>query len=364
MTSDIAKLDADAAVGLDPTVVPVVVSADEVHLRAGPWAGPIVTLQDESRDGKLARVIEEFDAGASIADVVATVEGVEERAVRAVLAELDAKNLVFRADADTDGDAHTDADADTDADTERDRSPLPLRFAADDLDALAATSVLVVSSGRIGPEVAEGLHRAGVGEIRVRHREDDGTDGEFSGADEVAAWAADDSSLADAVEAADLVVAATQRPWCAAAERANELAVEAGTPLAVAEVTGYDVMVGPTVLPGETACYECYRHRRNANVGSAGDYPAFERTACGRRGGVGDLLPLAEIAAGLLVTDAVNVLCYGHGYTVGSVLTFDMSDLSTASNDVLRVPRCETCSRVADSVGRDSLVAPKDLVER
>jgi len=348
MSELIDALDSDVRLRLDPTVTPVVASADKVHLRAGPWAGPIITLEDESRSGTLAPIVEQFDSGASIADIRETVDGTEEEAVRQIAAELDSKNLLRRADEGT----------------EQDRSPLPLRFSADDLQVLASKSVLVVSSGDIGPSVVAKLSRAGVGEVRVLHRREEGTEREFSSADAVEAWDEREQSVADAVESADVVVAATQQPWAAAAERANELALDSGTPFTHAEVTGYDVVVGPTVLPGETACYECYRHRRNNNIGAPGEYPGFERTAVGREGVVSDYLPLSDIAAGFLVVDVVNLLCYGHGYTVGSVLTVDAATLSVESNDVLRVPRCDACSDVVDDIGRDSLFSPDDLVKQ
>lgn len=347
VTRAFRSLDRTVPVRLDPTVVPVERGPDEVQIRAGPWAGPILTLRDDGGDGTLVSVVEELDSGASVSDVAAAVEGASESDVRDVLAELDRKNLVRRGR----GTSATD------------RSPRPLRFAADDLDALATKSVLVVSSGPIGRTVTGMLSQAGVGEVLLRQRRVAGTGESVQGTDDVATWD-EVADLARLVDDVDLVVTATRQPWRAATTRVNELAVGSGTPLARAAVVGYDVVVGPTVLPGETACYECFRHHRNATVPEADAYRSYETAAVGREGGVADRLPFSAVAAGLLVTDVVDVLCYGHGFTVGSVLTFDMATLSMEANDVLRVPRCDACGEVDGPIGRDALFTVEDLVKR
>lgn len=347
MTDAVASLSASEPIRIKPTVVPVVASPDEVQIRAGPWAGPILTLSDESRDGVLAPLIELFDAGATITEAVATVDGVNETDVRAVLSELDGKNLIERTES-----------------SQRDRSPLPLRFSRSDLEPLAEASVLAVTDGRIGPTVVEMLADAGVGSIHARHRNAMSTEPDFEAATTVDTWDEDDGSIADLIEQVDLTVTATERPWRAAATRVNELTLTTGTPATYAEVTGYDVVVGPTVLPGETACYECFRHHRNQSVRGADSLADFERAAADSGAAVADRLPFGAIAAGFLVTDAVNLLCYGHGYAVGTVVTYDMSSLSTESNDVLRMPRCSACSDVAESVGRDPLFTVSELADR
>lgn len=343
MNDAVASLSSTTRVRLDPSVVPVVLSPDHVQLRAGPWAGPILTLRDEEYSGTLGPAIDQFDGGASIADVTAAIDDVDEETVRQLLAAIDEKNLLQRA-----GAAGT-----------KEPSSQPLRFGRDDLATLASKSVLVVSSGEIGPRVVEMLTDAGVGEVSVCHRHDDGTAGAFESAMAVSTWDDEAQSLPDLLERVDLAVTATDRPWAAATRRVNELALEAGTPLARGTVTGYDIVVGPTVLPGETACYECYRHHRNTTIPSPETYEEFERAAAGRT--IDTRLPFSAIAAGFLVTDVVNVLCYGHGFTVGSVVTYDMAGLSMEANDVLHRPRCEACSDLTAGIGQDALFTIEDL---
>lgn len=347
MNNDIKLLDPHTRVRIDPTIVPVIVDKDEVHLRAGPWAGPIVTIQDESHDGTLAATIKMFDSGASIIDVLETVENIEESDVRKILAKLYSKNLLRKIDGNI----------------EREPSPLPLRFSRRDLDELSSKSVLAVTSGNIGPNIVDKLARAGVGKVHVRHRQNDGTGDEFTSADEVETWE-DKQTTSDVIETVDVIVTATQQPWSPVIKHVNELAVETGTPLACTEFTGYDVIVGPIIIPGETACYECYRHRRNNNIGLSDTYMGFEQSAVGGNNGLTDRLPFTDIATGFLVTDIINLLCYGHGYTVGSIISFDMSSLTMSSNDVLRLPRCEVCSEVAETISLDSIISPNQLIEK
>jgi len=348
MNSPSESVGSDQQIGINPTIVPVVLSANEVQFRAGPWAGPIVTFEDESNDGTLASVIEQFDGGASIEEVMTAVDGVSEQEVRQVVGELHAKNLIKRMD------GHTEIE----------RSPRPFRFSIGDLQTLTSKSILVVSSGQIGPTIVDMLVDAGVGTIYVRYRGDDGTAGSFDPGTNVGTWRGADPSVAELVNKVDLVLASTQQPWREAAARTNELAIDSSTPFAHAEVTGYDIIVGPTVIPGDTACYECYAHHRNQNVKETEAFDAFMDDATGREDVVAERLPFTQIAAGLLVTDIVNVLCYGRGFTTGTVITYNMIDLTTETNDVLRLPRCNACSELDNTVGRDALFTIQQLLDK
>lgn len=345
ITDAIDSLSSDTTVRIDPTVVPVELSADEVHFRAGPWAGPIITLRDEGRDGTLASVVAHLDMGTTIGEIMNRVEGVNELDVRHILSELDRKNVLRKMN----GDSVVDP------------MPLPLRFAQSDLKTLKSTEVLVMSSGEIGPLIVEMLASAGVGNVFVNHRRDDGTSGTFDGATTVQAWDESEPQINDRVEEVDLCISATMQPCPGASTLVNKLALKAGTPSVYANVTGYDITIGPTVLPGETACFECYNKHRTGNMSSGDGYEAFEQVAKNRTGTVTDCLPFAEIAAGFLATDIINFLCYGHGFTVGSIVTFDMSNLSMESNDVLKFPRCDICGELNDTLGRDALFTIHNL---
>jgi bacteriocin biosynthesis cyclodehydratase domain-containing protein len=62
-----------------------------------------------------------------------------------------------------------------------------------------------------------------------------------------------------------MVVMATGRPFPDVAADLNTVCVSNGIPWLQAHLWGVRLSIGPTVLPGTTACYECYRRRLAAN---------------------------------------------------------------------------------------------------
>lgn len=330
---------------IEPTIAPVMLSPDEVHFRAGPWSGPRLTLSDEEREGKLADLIDQFDGTQTLETIFERFDDEDEPTIRHVVRELANQDIL------TDGTKTASTPA-------TDRSPLPVRFSLSDRAVLDSKSVLVVSSGAIGTHLTSMLSDAGIGGITVRHRERDRFD-ESASAEELDP---ETDSLRDEIAAVDMVVVGVDDPWPTALEQVNAIAQETDTPFVYTEVVGFDVNIGPTVIPGETACYECYRQQARMNIDSPDRYEAFERQASDRSRTTGAVLPFAQIASGFVVTDVVNYLCYGYGYTVGSVISYGMNDFSFESNDVLRMPRCESCDRTQTDHGTDSLFTVETLV--
>lgn len=340
-------LDRDARPRIDPVVVPVTISPDEVHFRSGPWSGPIATLTDESRDGTLAAIVDSLDGTLTAGEILDRFDRADEDDIRTVISELEDRKIV--------------SDAAESPDTAVvERSPLPVRFSQRDRDVLDAKTVLLVSNGRLCDRLASMLSRAGVGTVDVRHGGDMPTDSSVTGR----IFDPTDERLRADVRAADMVVFAVERPWRSAVERVNAAVQDTGTPLLCAEAVGYDLSVGPTVLPGETACYECYAARRRMNLEAPERYDEFERQMDAPFGPFEGALPFPELVGSLAATDAVNYLCYGYGFTVGKTITVDVSSFAFEANQVLRLPRCDACGPHEGEVGYDSLFTVRSLVER
>lgn len=206
---------------IDPTIVPVRLGPDEVHFRAGPWSGPILTLSDEDREGKLAEVIAHLDGIQTLESILETFDDEDEPTIRHLIQKLAKQNILF--------DASETGDADR-----TDRSPLPMRFSASDSESLASQSVLVVSAGEIGSHLVSMLAEAGIREITVRHRGQQPFDQNVS----ASAFDPETDSFRDEMAAADMVVCAVQDPWPAAIERTNVLAHETETPSATLRWSG------------------------------------------------------------------------------------------------------------------------------
>ena len=129
-------------------------------------------------------------------------------------------------------------------------------------------------------------------------------------------------------------------------------------PVALKDLVGY---VGPLVVPGETACYECLRARQNSHLDDpelrrAGEAVAFEgQAATGFHPAMASIL--GDIAA-------MELVKFYSGWLVprlaGSVVEVNLLATAMTARKVLRVPRCGVCGssrrRPAVSLDKQALM--------
>lgn len=300
---------------IHPSFTPVEVSPDEVQFRVGPWSGPVYTIQDDDGDGEVRRLVRALDGTTPVREIVGDFEGETREQVVSILAALAEKGVLAPGRDDPDDAARYGAT----------RASL----SEDDLAAARQQDVAVVGGGTTADLVAGNLRGMDVDPATVAP-------------DERAVFP-------EVVEAADLVVCALDQPHPGLLADLNRRAHDAGTTWLVGQIHGLDGLVGPTVVPGETACYECFRERALANVAfrtdAYGEAYAAEATPM-------KIPALAQIVAGYLTLDAFHLLVGNVGFTAGSVLHLDFFDFAVESNEVLKRPRCEVCGRDRDAPQR------------
>jgi ribosomal protein S12 methylthiotransferase accessory factor len=147
----------------------------------------------------------------------------------------------------------------------------------------------------------------------------------------------------------DFALACLDGPSPLVLEAVNAAALETGTAWVAAQVVGGTGLLGPTVLPRQSACYTCYQLRRDANL-DANDLEgvaAFEarlRQLPSVRTGLVGPRPLAAALGGLLALEAVRLLSgLGLPQTVGRVLRVDFLGPQPSMHRLLRFPRCPSC---------------------
>lgn len=330
--STIARLERDVPYPeIHPSFTPIEVTPDEVQFRVGPWSGPVYTIQDDDGDGDVRRLVRALDGSTAVRDVVAEFDGETREQVVSILAALAEKGVVT-AGATGDGSVADDAAR---------YGAVRASLSDDDVDAARRKDVAVVGGGTVADLVTENLAEMGVDPVTVAPDER--------------------AVLGEAVEAADLLICAVDRPRPDLLSDLNRRAHDAETAWLVGQIHGLDGFVGPTVFPGETACYECFRERMLANVEFGND--AYRSDYAEKATAMG-LLPLAQILAGYLTLDAFHLLVDDVGFTAGSVLHFDFFDFSVESNEVLKLPRCDACGRDPGSPQRfvtvEQLVAERE----
>ncbi len=181
---------------------------------------------------------------------------------------------------------------------------------------LRGASVGVIGDSWAGEAIARILHSAGVGTV-VR-----------------GGW--------DGVDAVDLTVVAPSAIESPRLTGWNALALESGRCwLGVRPFDGLIATVGPLVVPGESACYECLLHRLAAHLEYGRDLLRIESSPPT----AGELAPVHAITAGVA---AQLVLGWAAGCDTtlpGALHVLELRPvLSVASHPILRVPRCPACS--------------------
>lgn len=142
-------------------------------------------------------------------------------------------------------------------------------------------------------------------------------------------------SAAVAETSPDLVVYCPDAFSEIVADALNELALVASTPLLFYRNRAAEVEVGPLVLPGDTACYVCYRLRRRA----AG--MPLERPVQDEFDGAG-----LNFALGVdwLAMDVIKFLTrIAEPVAYGRMLRLSFASAIPSVHPVLKLPRCPAC---------------------
>ena len=104
--------------------------------------------------------------------------------------------------------------------------------------------------------------------------------------------------------------------------------------------------MGPTIVPYETACYECFNLRQKSNVPDIAEYQVVEQFQRTNRLS-SDWLAFTP-GAGLLALEVLKAITwfmppagYAHLYSL-NLLTME-----SKRHPVLKIPRCPACGRPA-----------------
>jgi adenylyltransferase/sulfurtransferase len=234
---------------------------------------------------------------------------------------------------------------------------------------LAVSRVTIIGLTPIGVAAARALAAAGVGSLRAADTgivgpTDTYFNSEFRHSDigrrRVEALAlssdfeaigealTDDEQVAKAVSGAQFVVNALDDGNLSLMYRLNRVCLREGVPFVSAATSALEVAIGPTVVPGATACFMCYRMRLIACAANPEAAFAYESHLDRRR--TDDSLRGASLVFGTAIAGqlaALEVLKTLGGIsepaTRGRVRVLDLRDMSSTMHVVLRKPWCPAC---------------------
>ncbi len=155
-------------------------------------------------------------------------------------------------------------------------------------------------------------------------------------------------SVAELADGCRILVGCFDKGFSATNHWINRASLARGIPALYAQSRGHAATLGPLVLPGQTACYMCYRMRSLAcedDFSQAMGYEEFldrhKQPALHEHGTLPALPPLIAGALGLEVIK--NILALGPPALAGKVLELDAFTLRTIEHPLLQKPDCSEC---------------------
>lgn len=313
-------------------------SPDVVELRTGVWNPKSFTVTDESGKGKLFDLICGLDGALSHREL-ARAHGVSRATVEAVVDHLRTLDVIEWSPANA-LDAYLDQISALRV--EQDESRRPERTVVLGDDALASSIAGLVREANVGK-----VDQPAPGDPLVQAlRRMDGT--EVHDALRLAGLTEELSELRDtyAVWAQDVVDPLRTRAF-------NRVAMGLGVPWIHVAVDGPFLLVGPTVVPGSSPCYECFETRVAMNLREGESYVRYKRALASGTVKPGTATPLSAVRAvlaGHSALEAVNYLLTGSTFTIGKVLGVYLPTMEIAYQEILRLPGCRACGSLR---GRD-----------
>ena len=144
----------------------------------------------------------------------------------------------------------------------------------------------------------------------------------------------------------DLLIAAQLTPATTFFSALNQLCLERDRRWLHAALHGRAAILGPLVVPRQTACFACYVSRRATHDEPAG-FQAYQKVvrAQGERQ-EGFLQPLAATLSAQVALEAARVLSgFAPPTCFGRLWVHHASSPRVTGHDVLRVPRCPSCAK-------------------
>lgn len=157
-----------------------------------------------------------------------------------------------------------------------------------------------------------------------------------------------DEAIASALAGVDFVVNCADEGNLGLVFKLNRVCLNLAIPWTSASPGGLEIILGPTVIPGETACYMCYSMRLVACADSPETefkYQSFlDRRKHDDSGRHANLVSGVALAGQMAALEAVKAVSgFAPPACRGRVVVFDLRELTAGKHVVLRKPWCPAC---------------------
>lgn len=116
--------------------------------------------------------------------------------------------------------------------------------------------------------------------------------------------------------------------------------------------------VGPLIIPGESACYQCLNSRENSNLYSASKARIREFAAAGGQQVVGFLPSMASIVGDIAAVELLKFAGRTLPWSTGEYIEVNLLSPAMKSHKVLKLPRCKACGSHSEAKQNSPLKHP------
>jgi bacteriocin biosynthesis cyclodehydratase domain-containing protein len=294
-----------------------------------------VFLEAPGIEELLGRLVEEVrvEGGATPSRMVESVDEEQRETMRSLIAALETRRFLVPADEDG-----------GDADSNVHEQVFYWIFGASAAEVrarLEKAQIAVIGVNHVGATLAQARVRLGFhGTSLINHPllRNVSLDPDDYGATDYASWAEIDDLPDCLVVTTDFGGPSLMQEW-------NAFCVENDVPFLPVLLHDHTGLVGPLVLPGRSACYECAARRER---GVATDFDlrrATDSEGYFAQNSVGHLAPMGETVANFAALELLKYYSQAlPGGNVGRLIEIDLLAPSVSSRRVLKLPRCPVCS--------------------
>lgn len=147
----------------------------------------------------------------------------------------------------------------------------------------------------------------------------------------------------------------------------NRICFALDLPFFYTTIDGPFLFIGPTIIPGKSACWECLETRVTMNLRNSASYLNYKNALTHGRVHSIDYYP-EKIIQHLLSTHAsmeiLNYCLTGSAFTVNKVLSIYLPTMEIVFHEIFKVPSCKACYPSRTSRIRESYYNLSTLLNR
>ena len=148
----------------------------------------------------------------------------------------------------------------------------------------------------------------------------------------------------DQLKEVDFLIACQDRNDHRFFQTINAVCLETQTRWMHVAISGTKGLMGPTVVPYQSACYLCYDKRMASNVSELQGYLGFQKQTSPPKN-EGFLNPLWSTLAEQVTLEMARIISgFAPPQTIGRTYEFEATTPLVEDHDVLRLPRCPACN--------------------